>query len=97
MRGKFYNISLISIHCPTEMKDDDVKDNFYFELERIVSKLPRYDMKILLGDFNSKIGQERALQPYIEFESPHLVSNDNGVHLANFAANINMRGGVSIP
>ena len=54
-------------------------------------------MKILLGDFNVKIGQERALQPYIGLESLHLVSNHNGVRLANFAANINMRGGVSIP
>jgi hypothetical protein len=44
--------------CPTEDKIDDVKDNFYEKLERVFYKFPKYQMKILLGDFNAKVGKE---------------------------------------
>jgi hypothetical protein len=32
-----------------------VKDSFYEELELVFDKFPKYDMKILLGDFNAKV------------------------------------------
>jgi hypothetical protein len=36
-------------------------------------------MKILLGDFNAKVGREDASKPTIGNESLHQDSNDNGV------------------
>jgi hypothetical protein len=33
-----------------------VKDSFYEELERVFDKFPKYRMKILLEDFNAKVG-----------------------------------------
>ena len=42
-------------------------------------------MKILLGDFNAKVGQEDIFKPTIGKESLHKISNDNGVRLVNFA------------
>ena len=42
-------------------------------------------MKILLGDFNAKVGREDILKPTIGKESLHKISNDNGVRLVNFA------------
>jgi hypothetical protein len=36
-------------------KGDDVKDSFYLELGHVFDQLPRYNMKILLGDFNVKV------------------------------------------
>jgi hypothetical protein len=41
---------------PREGKIDDVKYSFYEELERVFNKFPKYRMKILLGDFNAKVG-----------------------------------------
>ena len=38
--------------------DDDIKDSFYEEIEWLFDQLPLYHMKILLGDFNAKIGRE---------------------------------------
>jgi hypothetical protein len=38
-----------------------VKDSFYEELERVFDKFPKYHMKILLGDFNAKVGEEDNL------------------------------------
>jgi len=41
-------------------------------------------MKILLGDFNSKVWRESIFKPAIGNESLHQGSNDNGVRIVNF-------------
>jgi hypothetical protein len=48
----------LNVHAPTEGKTDDVKDGFYEELERVFDKFPKYHMKIILGNFNAKVGRE---------------------------------------
>ena len=40
-------------------KSDKSKDSFYEELEQVFDHFPKYHMKILLGDFNAKVGRER--------------------------------------
>jgi len=47
-------------------------------------------MKILLGDFNAKVGRENIFKPTIGNESLHHDSNDNGVRLVNFATSKNL-------
>jgi hypothetical protein len=79
------------VHAPTEDKDDDIKDSFYDELEQIFDQFPRYHMKILLGDFNAKVGREDIFKPIIGNESLHEASNDNRVRLVvNFATSQNL-------
>jgi len=41
------------VHASTEAKSDDTKHSFYGELERGLEQFPKYNMKILLGDFSS--------------------------------------------
>jgi hypothetical protein len=41
-------------------------------------------MKILLGDFNAKLGREDIFNPTIWNDSLHQDSNDNGVRIVNF-------------
>jgi hypothetical protein len=53
LRGRWCHIVGLNVHTPTEVKTDDVKDSFYEELERVFDKFPKYNMKILLGDFNA--------------------------------------------
>jgi hypothetical protein len=47
-------------------------------------------MKILLGDFNAKVGKEQIFKPKIRNESLHQISNDNGVRVINFATSKNL-------
>jgi hypothetical protein len=47
-------------------------------------------MKILLHDFNSKVGREVIFNPTIGNESLHEISNDNGVRVINFATSKNL-------
>jgi hypothetical protein len=47
-------------------------------------------MKILLGDFNAKVGREEISKLTIGNESLHEISNGNGVRLVNFATSNNL-------
>jgi hypothetical protein len=67
------------VHDPCEDTSDDIKDSFYEELGRVFDQFPRYDMTILLGDLNAKVGTEDIFKPTIGNESSHKISNDNGV------------------
>jgi len=49
------------MHAPSEEKSADSKDSFYEELDRVWYHFPEYHMKILLGDFNAKLGREGFL------------------------------------
>jgi exonuclease III len=85
LRGRWCHIIVLNVHAPTEDKTDDVKGSFYEELESVFDKLPKYHRKILLGDFNAKVGREDIIKRTIQNESLHEISNDNGVRLVNFA------------
>jgi hypothetical protein len=47
--------------------------------ERVFDKFPKYHMKILLGDFNSKVGREYIFKLTIGNKSLHEISNDNRI------------------
>jgi hypothetical protein len=65
------------------------KDSFYKELEQVFDQFPRYHMKILLGDFNAKVGREDIFKPIIGNESLPEASN-NRVRVVNFAISKNL-------
>lgn len=90
VKAKFYNISLICAHAPTEDKDDEAKDIFYQQLETAFESLPAYDMKLVLGDFNAKVGKEDIFSGTIGKHSLHNTTNDNGLRLITFAASRNL-------
>jgi hypothetical protein len=78
LRGRWCYIIVLNNPAPTEDKIDYVKDSLYEELERVFDKFPKYNMKILLRDFNTKVGREDIFKPTIGNESLHEISNDNG-------------------
>jgi hypothetical protein len=80
----------MNVHTSCEFKNDDVKDRFCEELGRVFGQFPRHDMKILLGDFNAKVGREGIFKLTVGNESSHEISNDNGVRIVNFAISKNL-------
>ena len=62
LRGRWDNIIVLNVHAPSEDKSDDSKDSFYEELQQVFYHFPRYHMKILLGDFNAKVGRENMFK-----------------------------------
>jgi hypothetical protein len=57
-RGRWCNIIVVNVYVPCEDTSDDIKDSFYEELVPVYDQFPTYDMKILLGDINAKVGRE---------------------------------------
>jgi hypothetical protein len=69
-RGRWCNIIVINVHAPCKDTSDDIKNSSYEEIGRVFDQFPRYDTKILLGDFSAKVRREDILKPTI----------GNGVH-----------------
>ena len=57
LRGRWRNIILVNVHAPSEEKSEESKESFCEELEQVFDHFPKYHMKILLGDFNAKVGR----------------------------------------
>jgi hypothetical protein len=89
-KGTFFNTTTICVHAPVEEKDEVWKDVFYEVLERIPMKAPRHDIKIVMEDFNTKVGKEPGLTPNIGKYSLHEETNNNGWKMTNFAIARNM-------
>jgi hypothetical protein len=54
------------------------KDDFYEDLERIYMKVPKHDIKVVMEDFNAKVGKESGLPPNVGKHSLHEEMNSNG-------------------
>jgi hypothetical protein len=51
-------------------------DRFYEEQDHVFDKFPKYHMKILLWDFNAKLGRNDIFKPTIWNENLHEISNE---------------------
>jgi hypothetical protein len=71
---KITSFNPLNAHSPCEDKSDDVKDNFYEELRRV-----------LFADFTAKVGRDNIFKLTCENESSHDVSYSNEVRVVNFA------------
>jgi hypothetical protein len=85
LRGRWYYIIVLNVHAPT-----DTKDSFYEELEGVFDQFSKYHMKILLGDFNPKVGRTDIFKLTFGNESLHKTSKDDGVRVVNFATSENL-------
>lgn len=49
--------TLLSVYTPTLPSDTETKDSFYQSLDEVLRRIPKTDKILLLGDFNSRVGQ----------------------------------------
>jgi hypothetical protein len=89
LRGRWCNIIVLNVLAPTEDKIDDTKERFYEEQEQVLDKFPKYHMKMLLGDYNAKVGRKDIFKPTIRNDSLHEIINDSRVSVVNFATSKN--------
>jgi hypothetical protein len=78
------------VYAPRQEKSDDSKDSFYEELEQVSDHLPKYHLKILLGDSNAKVRIENILKLIIGNESLHQYNNVNGVRIVELSISKNL-------
>jgi hypothetical protein len=59
IKHSFYSLTIITIHAPTQEKDDQMKEPFYSSLESVyVSMTPNRVRKFVVEDFNAKLGEK---------------------------------------
>ena len=51
-------VNLISVYAPTLGATNDTKDEFYDQLDSFISRIPKEEQLILLGDFNARVGAD---------------------------------------
>ena len=83
-------MTIISAHAPTEDKGGEEKAEFYSKLERICSRKPKYELLVIMGDFNAKVGREESRHKVSGKYSLHEHSNKNGSLLVQFAIRNNL-------
>ena len=91
LKGKFNNISVVSIYAPTEDGIEEEKVEFYENLESLMNTLPKYDTKLIMGDANAKIGKEVCWEKTVGKHSLHEITNENGNRLINLATACNLK------
>jgi len=71
-------------------KTEDIKEEFYSLLEQNITQIARLNIKIILGDFNAKVGKEGMYKPTIGNESLHNETNNNGIKMIQFAISVGL-------
>lgn len=51
------NLNIVQVYAPTSTASDEAIEKFYSELESTMAKVPSRELLIILGDLNSKIGE----------------------------------------
>ncbi|KAF2883284.1 hypothetical protein ILUMI_22891 [Ignelater luminosus] len=89
IKGKCRKLTILNVHAPTEETDEDTKQTFYDAIEELMNNVASFDMKIIIGDFNAKIGKEKKNYEIAGKESLHRKTNKNGQRLIDLAARNN--------
>jgi endonuclease/exonuclease/phosphatase family metal-dependent hydrolase len=76
---------------PQQKKKNAEKEEFYECLEQIYHKIQRYDLVIIMGDFNTKIGKEEYQKKVAGKYTIHDITNENGNLLEQFATRIGLK------
>jgi hypothetical protein len=76
--GKFINITVLSVHAPTNDKDEAIKDEFYDNLDTTFELIPKYDVKVITGDINAQIRVEDFMKDVARKYTIHDAGNKNG-------------------
>ena len=56
--SRFRNLTVILVYAPKNEATDDEKDNFYYQLQATLYTCNRHDVVIVMGDLNTKDGDD---------------------------------------
>ena len=59
-KGAHLNIAVIQVYAPTADSTEEDIETFYGQLEHIIEELPNKDVKIVMGDWNAKVGTDNV-------------------------------------
>lgn len=60
LSAKPFNLNVIQTYVPTAESTEQEIETFYKELKELIKLTKKHEIKIIMGDFNSKIGKGRS-------------------------------------
>ena len=81
-----FNITIFQVYAPTTDYSDDDIEVFYQDIQEQYDKAPKKDIKIVLGDFNARVGKDSA-KDWPNQQGPYCndKTNERGLRLLEFA------------
>ena len=58
--SKYCKLTIIQCYAPTNDSEDDMKEEWYDQLQAAVSKVPQHDVLLIMGDMNAKTGSDNT-------------------------------------
>lgn len=83
--GQPFNVSVIQVYAPTADKTEEEIEQFYENLDDIMKQLPKKDIKVIMGDWNAKIGKDNKGWERVMLKSGYGERNERGERLLEFA------------
>ena len=78
----------MQVYAPTNDAEFEAKDDFYDQLQSVLEGVPKHDLLIVMGDWNTKVGQAEEGEETTISKYPLRggIRNDNGERFVNFCA-----------
>jgi len=84
--GTPLNIAVIQVYAPTSDSTEKDIETFYGQLEHTIEDLPKKDVKIVMGDWNAKVGMDNVGWEQVMGRHGYGERNDRGERLLEFAS-----------
>ena len=96
--SRYCKLTLVLCYAPTNDADEELKDDWYEQLQRAVSQVPKHDLLMIIGDLNAKVGSQNTNWERSMGKHGCGTMNDNGERLVDFCLDNNfVIGGTIFP
>ena len=87
--SKHCKLTILQCYAPTNDAEDEIKDEWYEQLQKAVAKVPAHDMLLVIGDMNAKVGNDNTSYERAMGKEGCGEMNENGERLVDFCMNHN--------
>ncbi|KAI0233499.1 hypothetical protein LSAT2_016251, partial [Lamellibrachia satsuma] len=88
--SKFAKLTVIACYAPTEDAEEEIKDEFYDQLEEEIRTIPRHDVLMVVGDLNARVGKENTGKERAMGTEGFGCINNNGERLSDLCVENNL-------
>jgi len=79
------DVTLIQYYAPTVDKPDEEIEDFYKEVDHVITETPKQNLLVITGDFNARVGEDAGENDVLG-KYGHGQRNDKGQTLVDFCA-----------